>query len=230
MLATAALAANGGEIRTDQGVLSARRVINCAGLYADKIASWFGFGRRYTIIPFKGLYLKYKKNKTDIVTNIYRVPNLNNPFLGVHFTKAFDGTIKIGPTAIPALWRENYRGLSRMNLMELIPIVVQEARLFASNSFGFRDLAFEEVRRYRRSYFIKQARLLVRQIDEDGFGEYSSPGIRAQLLDRQTSKLVMDFVVEGDKRSVHILNAVSPGFTCAFSFADYVIDKHVLPL
>ena len=116
-------------IMTDQGAILAEKIINCAGLYADKIAKEFGFGNRYTIIPFKGLYLKYTKNSSDVRMNIYPVPNLKNPFLGVHFTKTVDGSIKIGPTAIPALWRENYTMSTNFKWGELTDIFTQETRV-----------------------------------------------------------------------------------------------------
>src|SRR5699024_4188909 len=77
----------GNEILTNCGTFSCKYLINAAGLYADKIAKDYQFGELYTIIPFKGTYLKYEKNHTDIATNIYPVPHLANPFLGVHFTK-----------------------------------------------------------------------------------------------------------------------------------------------
>ncbi|MDF2725150.1 MAG: fad dependent oxidoreductase, partial [Paenibacillus sp.] len=93
---------NGKAIETSKATYECDYFINAAGLYADKIAQDYGFGTTYTIIPFKGIYLKYAKNKTDVQTNIYPVPDLKNPFLGVHFTKTVDGSIKIGPTAIPA--------------------------------------------------------------------------------------------------------------------------------
>ncbi|MFA5087771.1 MAG: L-2-hydroxyglutarate oxidase [Candidatus Omnitrophota bacterium] len=215
-------------IQTTRGEFSAEKIINCSGLYADKIAQDFGFGRKYTMIPFKGLYLKYTKNKTDIRINIYPVPNLLNPFLGVHFTKTVDGSIKIGPTAIPAFWRENYAGLENFHLPELLTILCFEAKLFLCNSFGFRDLAFEEMRKYYKRYFINLAKNLVQDIDPKGFTAYTRPGIRAQLLDKETSFLVQDFVIEGDAQSIHVLNAVSPALTCSFPFADFVVKKHVL--
>lgn len=215
-------------IRTSQGDFTGKKVINCAGLYADKIAKDFGFAAAYTIIPFKGIYLKYTKNKTDVGTNIYPVPNLKNPFLGVHFTKTATGEIKIGPTAIPAFWRENYRSLSRFSVSEFVEICLQEAGLFAQNNFGFRDLALEETRKYNKGYMVSLAAHMVRHIDPAGFTEYTLPGIRAQLLDVKRRQLVQDFVVEGNRHSVHVLNAVSPAFTCAFSFAPYVIDKYIL--
>lgn len=213
-------------VRTTAGEFIAGKIINCAGLYADKIAKDFGFGKKYTIIPFKGIYWKYTKNKTDVRTNIYPVPNLKNPFLGVHFTKTAAGEIKIGPTAIPAFWRENYERLANFSLDEFIEICLQEARLFAVNNFGFRDLALEEMKKYNKRYMVDLARHMVRYIDPEGFTEHTLPGIRAQLLDAQTRQLVQDFVVEGDRHSIHVLNAVSPAFTCAFPFALYLIEKY----
>lgn len=216
-----------GVVFTKKGEIEARRVINAAGLYADKVARDFGFGNKYTIVPFKGIYLKYTKDKTAVGTNIYPVPNLKNPFLGVHFTKTVDGTIKIGPTAIPAFWRENYSGLSRFSLTEAFEILGQEARLFAQNSFNFRSLAFEEMSKYLKSHFINLAGELVQSIDPSGFTEYSRPGIRAQLLNKETRELVQDFVIEAGRDSVHVLNAVSPGFTCSLPFAEYVVEKFI---
>lgn len=215
-------------VKTNLGEFRAPKVINCAGLYADKVAGDYGFGKKYTMIPFKGLYLKYKKNKTDIRMNIYPVPNLKNPFLGVHYTKTVDGTIKIGPTAIPAFWRENYTFTNRFKINELAEVLAWEARLFTTNAFGFRDLAFEEIHKYDRNYFIGLAVKMVPTIDPKGFGEFTPPGIRAQLLDKTTSFLAQDFVIEADKHSVHILNAISPAFTCAFPFAAFVCEEYIL--
>ena len=217
----------GNVLRAGQDELEGRKIINCAGLYADKVAHDFGFGKKYTMIPFKGLYLKYAKNKTDVRMNIYPVPNLKNPFLGVHYTKTVDGTIKIGPTAIPAFWRENYTFSEHFSMGEFAEIAYQETKLFATNAFGFRDLAFEEIHKYNRDYFINLATKMV-PVDPKGFGEFTRPGIRAQLLDKTRLELVQDFVVEADQNSVHVLNAVSPAFTCAFPFAEFVCREYVL--
>ena len=216
-----------GEVITNKGVFIARKFINCAGLYADKIAKDFGFGKAYTIIPFKGLYLKYTKNTTDIKTNVYPVPNLKYPFLGVHFTKTVNDEIKIGPTAIPAFWRENYRGLDNFNVKEFASIVWEESKLFFQNTSNFRDLAVEEIKKYQKSYFINLAQKMVYDIDPKGFTEFTQPGIRAQLLHKSRKVLVQDFLIEGDSRSVHILNAVSPAFTCAFPFARYIVKNYI---
>ncbi|PAV31533.1 FAD-dependent oxidoreductase [Virgibacillus profundi] len=213
------------EILTNNGIFTCNYFINAAGLYADKVARDFDFGDKYTIIPFKGIYLKYAKNKSDVTTNIYPVPNLKNPFLGVHFTKTVDESIKIGPTAIPAFWRENYSGLKNFKLNEFFSILLYEAKLFMKNSFNFRSLAFEEMKKYKKSNFIKLSLAMVKNIDKNGFGQFMKPGIRAQLLNKETLELVQDFVDEGDNHSFHILNAVSPGFTCAFPFSRYVVDK-----
>ena len=218
---------NKTSIETTCGDFTAKTLINAAGLYADKIAQDYGLGFRYTMIPFKGLYLKYTKNKTDVKINIYPVPDLRNPFLGVHFTKAVDGSIKIGPTAIPAFWRENYSLRENFKAGELFEILTYETLLFFKNSFNFRDLAFEEMRKYNRKYFINLACAMVKHIDPDGFTCHTAPGIRAQLLDKKSLSLVQDFVVEAGDSTVHILNAVSPAFTCAFPFSDYIVSNYL---
>ena len=209
-------------------VIEAGVTINAAGLYADTIARDYGFSRDYTIIPFKGIYLKYTGDDKPVRTNIYPVPNLKNPFLGVHYTVTVDGSIKIGPTAIPAFWRENYRGLDNFRFDELREIIGWESRLFMGDNFGFRSLAMTELRKYNRQYFTGLADKMVKQIDLAGFSQWSRPGIRAQLLNKRTRELVQDFVVEGNRQSVHILNAVSPAFTCSFPFAAWVVDQYIL--
>lgn len=202
-------------------------IVNCAGLYADSIARDFGFCQDYTILPFKGIYLKYHGDSPPLRTNIYPVPNLKNPFLGVHFTITAGGGVKIGPTAIPAFWRENYEGISKFRGQEMLDILRWQAVLFARNAFGFRKLAFEEMMKYRKRHLIGLARKLVKRLDAASFSEWSTPGIRAQLLHRKTLSLVQDFVVEGDAGSVHVLNAVSPAFTCSLPFAEWVVEKWV---
>ena len=215
-------------VTTKGRVIETGLLINAAGLYADRIARDFGFSHNYTIIPFKGIYLKYSGPDRPVRTNIYPVPNLKNPFLGVHYTVTVDGTVKIGPTAIPAFWRENYQGLENFSLGELLEICGWEARLFAADSFGFRALALGELKKYDRAYFTGLATKMVKQIDPAGFNQWSRPGIRAQLLNTRTCELVMDFTVEGDSRSLHILNAVSPAFTCSLPFAAWVVDQHIV--
>ncbi|MBN2213611.1 MAG: L-2-hydroxyglutarate oxidase [Bacteroidales bacterium] len=215
-------------IKTTSGHnIQAGRIVNTAGLYADKIALDYGFSKKYTIIPFKGIYLKYTLPEVPIRTNIYPVPDLNNPFLGVHYTITVEGTMKIGPTAIPAFWRENYKSFSHFKIKELFSIMGWESRLFLTNAFGFRNLAFTEIKKYNKKYFISQATSLVKQINQKGFTDWTRPGIRAQLLHKNTLELLDDFVIEGDDNSTHILNAVSPAFTCGFTFAELVVNKYI---
>ena len=217
------------KIITSKGIEhDAGKLINTAGLYADRIAREFGFSKDYEIIPFKGLYLKYSKSDMPVKTNIYPVPNLKNPFLGVHFTITSDNHIKIGPTSMPAFWRENYKGFDNFSLSEFLNIISWEAQLFLTNAFGFRDLAIEEVKKYQRKYFIGLAKKMVYNIDEKGFKEWTTPGIRAQLLNINTKELVQDFVVEGDKESIHVLNAVSPAFTSSFPFSRWVVENFIV--
>ncbi|WP_373034663.1 L-2-hydroxyglutarate oxidase [Sulfurimonas sp.] len=198
-------------------------LINAAGAYADKIAQKFGLAQNYTMLPFKGIYLKYMDDKTSIQTNIYPVPNLEKPFLGVHYTITVDGSIKIGPTAIPAFWRENYKGFNNFNLNEMVEILYYESKLFLLNSFNFRSLAISEMKNYIKAIFIKKAKNMVYEIG-DNFKSLPA-GIRSQLLNTQTNELVQDFVVEHTKNSTHILNAVSPAFTCSFAFAKYIVEE-----
>lgn len=198
-------------------------LINCAGAYSDKIAKSFGLAKEYTMLPFKGIYLKYTPNKTDIKTNIYPVPNMKNPFLGVHYTVTSDNSIKIGPTAIPAFWRENYRRFDNFNFIELLEILYYESKLFIKNSFGFRNLAMEEIKNYNKKIFIQKAKKMVKNIHES-FDPIPA-GIRSQLLNTETNELVQDFIIKHTKNTTHILNAVSPAFTCSFAFAEYVVDE-----
>jgi L-2-hydroxyglutarate oxidase LhgO len=99
---TAYLGKDEPRVRTNHDSFDAGYVVNAAGLYADKIALAYGFSQKYRILPFKDLYLYSNEPPSSIRTNIYPVPDLRNPFLGVHFTITADGKAKIGPTAIPA--------------------------------------------------------------------------------------------------------------------------------
>ncbi|MDD2804410.1 MAG: L-2-hydroxyglutarate oxidase [Elusimicrobiales bacterium] len=218
----------GNTVITSKGrVIEAGRIINAAGLYADKIARDFGYSKNYTIIPFKGIYLKYSGGAMPVKTNVYPVPNLKNPFLGVHYTVTADNHVKIGPTAIPAFWRENYEGLQNFRAGELAEVLSREAQLFLLDAFGFRGLAFEEMRKYYKPFFVGLGRRLVKDMDAAGFTDWTRPGIRAQLLNKETLELVQDFVIEGDKQSTHILNAVSPAFTGSFPFTKWIIDEYL---
>ncbi len=210
---------------TSHGKFSCGYVINAAGLYADSVARQFGFSSRYRILPFKGLYLYSDEPVGALRTNIYPVPDLRNPFLGVHFTLAANGAIKIGPTAIPAFWRENYRGLDNFHIGEAADILFRQMQLLLFSKFDFKRLVWEETRKHSRAHMVALASALASGVDEKMYKRWGKPGIRAQLIDMQEQRLEMDFVLEGDAQSMHILNAVSPAFTCALPFARYVCDR-----
>jgi L-2-hydroxyglutarate oxidase LhgO len=215
---------DGGAVVTSAGRFEAGHVVNAAGLYADQIALDFGFSEKYRILPFKGLYLYSEEPVGAFRTNIYPVPDLRNPFLGVHFTVKADGRIKIGPTAIPAFWREQYRGFDNFKFGEFVEVLFREAGLMFSSNFDFKKLAIEEIQKYSRPHLVSLAARLAQGVRPEDYRQWGEPGIRSQLLNIKERKLEMDFVVEGDAGSTHILNAVSPGWTCAMPFAEYVVD------
>jgi L-2-hydroxyglutarate oxidase LhgO len=227
---TAYLGRVGTSVHTSKGVIAAGYVINAAGLYADRVARDFGFSRDYRILPFKGLYLYSDESAGSMRTNIYPVPDLHNPFLGVHFTVAVDGRIKIGPTAIPALWRENYYGLSNFSIQEMIEITGLELGLLWRNEWGFRRLALNELSKQSRRKMVRLASDLATGVTEKDYIRWGKPGIRAQLYDIKKHRLEMDFRFEGDAYSFHVLNAVSPAFTCALPFTRYLFDEIELRL
>ena len=212
-------------IKTSNGIFEAKYIINAAGLYADKIGRDFNFSKDYRILPFKGLYLYSNEPLGALNTHIYPVPDLTNPFLGVHFTITSDDKIKIGPTAIPAFWREQYQGWSNFNMPELTEIILRQAGLFLSSNFDFKALAFRELKKYSKPLLVSLAAKLAKGVDIKHYRQWGLAGIRAQLLNIRKKELEMDFVLEGDKQSMHILNAISPGLTCALPFADYVCDQ-----
>ncbi len=212
-------------VSTSDGGIAAGYVINAGGLYADRLARAFGFAERYRILPFKGLYLHADPSAPPLRTNIYPVPDLAMPFLGVHFTVKVDGGVTVGPTAVPALWREQYRGLKGFNLREFLQIVRLEGVMFAGNRAKFRSVAMRELPKYYKRYLVRRAEALVDGVWPSQFRRWGPAGIRAQLVDVKRYALVTDFVVEGDDRSFHVLNAVSPAFTCAMPFAEFVLDE-----
>ena len=219
------LGRRGGTLRTTAGDVQAGYVVNSAGLYADKIALDFGFSAHYRVLPFKGVYLYSNEPAGALRTQVYPVPDLRNPFLGVHFTVTADRHVKIGPTAMPAFWREQYEGFNGFNAAEMADIVWRQAGLMLFAGFDFRRLAYEELRKYQRSHLVSLAASLVEGVTPERYPQWGRTGIRAQLLDIRTRKLMMDFVFEKDDRSLHILNAVSPGFTCAIPFSRHIVEQ-----
>ena len=214
-----------GRVVTSSGDFEAGYVINAAGLYADRVARDFGFSEDFRILPFKGIYLYSEEPAGALRTNVYPVPDLRNPFLGVHFTLLVDGRAKIGPTAIPAFWREQYQGLGNFKFREFAEVIFRELGLVFFSGFDFKRLAVEEILKYSRARLVSLASTLLENVKLRDYQHWGKPGIRAQLLNIKTRKLEMDFVIQGDKKSLHVLNAVSPAWTCSIPFAKYVCDK-----
>lgn len=211
---------------TNKGEIRFNTFVNAAGAHSDKVAHAFGVGLNYKAIPFKGIYKKLRPERSYLVKgNIYPVPDIRNPFLGVHFTRSVKGDVYLGPTAIPALGRENYGILSGMDL-EAVDISLREAILFFLNP-KFREVALTEPRKYIFKYFFEDARRLVKELSPEDIIPSEKVGIRPQLVDWDKKELVMDFMVVRDGDSVHILNSISPAFTCSMEFARFVVDNYI---
>lgn len=199
---------------------------NCAGAYADKIAKKFHLGMDYTLIPFKGIYYKLRSDRSHLVrSNIYPVPNINLPFLGVHLTRVINGDVFVGPTAIPAFGRENYNSIKGIKLTESLPIISKLFGLYFANQQNFRKLVHTEMLNYFKSYFVKMASKLVNDLKESDLLSCNKIGIRPQLINNKKKKLEMDYIIEQTPDSLHVLNAISPAFTSAFAFAKMLLDK-----
>ena len=212
-------------IITNFGNYSIGHIINCAGLYADKIAKPFGYCDDYVMLPFKGLYWYGDWEPGRLQRHVYPVPDPRNPFLGVHLTVTINGLAKIGPTAIPIFSRESYSGIGGLSVKELLNIVGIYPKFLSSKHHDVVGLIKSELPKYLQKHLVTQAKSLVPSVDPRDFKERGEPGIRAQLLDFKNKKLEMDFVVRGDETSTHLLNAVSPAWTSALAMANYVCKK-----
>lgn len=210
---------------TTRGRIAFDRFVNAAGAYCDVVARAFRVGLEYQLIPFKGIYRKLRKGSSLRVNgNIYPVPDIRNPFLGVHFTRSVHGEVYLGPTAIPAFGRENYGFFSGADA-EGASILLAEARLFFINP-RFRQVALTEPRKYVPAFFNRDAARMVRSFDPSEFEGAEKVGIRPQLVDRRSGELVMDFVVQPRDGSVHVLNPISPAFTASMDLAKRIQRAH----
>ena len=211
-------------------------LINAGGLYADQIAKQFGFARKYTILPLKGNYWVSREKQPEISSLVYPVPPIKGSFfLGVHLTCTVDGYLKVGPTAVPALWREQYgNDFSNFSAREFLEIAQQHLRnlLSPKREFYLNHLK-DEAKKFEKFYTLNQSRNLTSLYDGLVKPQLNAQfvagksGIRSQLLNTETRELVTDFIIENDTRSMHLLNVISPGWTCAFPMADYVLNKLV---
>lgn len=215
-----------GQLQTSQGTIYYGLLFNCAGAHADTVAKAYGLASDYALVPFKGIYWKLREQSNSLVrANIYPVPDVSLPFLGVHLTRVISGDVYIGPTAIPAFGRENYGMLEGLNLKEAAGIGLQLAGMYLRNENNFRQLAHNEIGKYSKANFLAAARKLVPSLTDEDMVPTPKVGIRPQLINTKTRKLEMDYIIECTDDSVHVLNSISPAFTGSFAFAEMIVGK-----
>ncbi|MCP9775659.1 NAD(P)/FAD-dependent oxidoreductase [Cyanobium sp. WAJ14-Wanaka] len=211
----------------DGSVISYGHLFNCSGLQADRVAHQFGVGRQYSLLPFKGLYWQLKPGcPIQPRANLYPVPDLDVPFLGVHFTPSADQTplVSIGPTATPAWGRENYRGLQAVEPAMAAANVALLARQYLANRGGFRRYVHEQAFLALPPLLLGAAQQLIPAVRPEHLEISQKVGIRSQLFNHSSQRLEDDFLCLPGPASTHVLNAISPAFTASFALADLIID------
>ena len=194
-------------------------VINCAGLYSDKIAQLAGENSSISIIPFRGEYYVLKPESRHLVNSlIYPVPDPKFPFLGVHFTRRIDSSVEAGPNAVLATAREGYRrrDFSFQETWELLtnPGFWKIGRNYWKTGMG------EYTRSLFKPLFVKALKNLVPAIQGSDLVPGGS-GVRAQAMDR-TGKLLDDFCIVQSERFIHVMNAPSPAATASFAIGSTI--------
>lgn len=204
---------------TQKSSYTTRLVINCAGLYSDKVARMTVPKLNVKIIPFRGEYFKLRKEKEYLVKNlIYPVPDPNFPFLGVHYTRMAKGGVEAGPNAVLAFQREGYKK-SDINLSELVetltwPGFQKVAAKYWRTGFG------EMYRSFSKSAFTKALQKLIPEIQASDLVE-GGAGVRAQACDRDGG-LVDDFLILEEKQVINVCNAPSPAATSSLAIGETV--------
>lgn len=216
--------AAGHRIETNAGEFEAGYLVNCAGLYADRIAHHLGVGRSYQVVPFRGEYYEIVPDRSHLCRSmIYPTPDPELPFLGVHFTRRSDGKVIVGPNAVLAFGREAYRN-TQVNLSELAETIGFPGfwRLMADTKMI--KVAWDELNKsYRKRRFVAAAQSLVPAVERSDFRR-SYAGIRAQLVSVE-GDLVKEPRFEAGPDSLHVLNAVSPGLTSSLPFGDHLATR-----
>lgn len=207
---------------TNKGSYDTSLVINCAGLYSDKVAQFTEKDKvKVRIIPFRGEYYEIKPEKQYLVKHlIYPVPDPNFPFLGVHFTRMVDGGVEAGPNAVLAFRREGYKKLS-VDFSELGETLAWP---------GFRKVAAkywktglgEYYRSFSKSAFTKALQALIPEIQKDDLVP-GGAGVRAQACDYDGG-LLDDFAIIENKQAINVLNAPSPAATSSLSIGKTVAE------
>jgi (S)-2-hydroxyglutarate dehydrogenase len=214
----------GGQVvvQTTRGDYQAGFVINCAGLYSDRISRMAGAETNANIIPFRGEYYEIAPSRRSLVRGlIYPVPDPNLPFLGVHFTRRVDGSVEAGPNAVLALRREGYRKTD-FNVSELAETIAFPGFRRMAKKF-WKVGAGEYYRSLHKPAFVRALQRLVPEIEARDL-ERGGAGVRAQAVDTN-GKLLDDFCFATSERAVHVVNVPSPAAT-----ASLVIGQEILAM
>ena len=205
--------------------MSYDHLINCTGLQADKVAHQFGVGKKYTMLPFKGSYWQLKKDAPfKFNTNLYPVPDLEVPFLGVHATPSVDGVTYLGPTATLAMGRENYTGLQGVEPLTTLGFLRHMATQVVIDK-KMRNYVYNQAFDWTPANFLNSVQAIAPEIKMEHIEKSLKVGIRPQLYDKNNRNLVQDFVMLDGYGSTHVVNAISPAFTASFELADYILDN-----
>lgn len=208
-------------IETPETEHRARMLVNCAGLYADKVAKLTGQKLDVQILPFRGEYYVLSKEKQYLVNHlIYPVPNPAFPFLGVHYTRMIDGGIEAGPNAVLAFRREGYNRWD-FHAGELAEILL--FRGFQKLAAKYWKLELGELHRsFSKTAFVKALQHLVPTVGFDDL-ERGGAGVRAQAVD-SNGNTVDDFLILENQRFVNVINAPSPAATASLAVGETIAD------
>ncbi len=208
-------------ISTNLGELKTKFLVNCGGLYSDRIAKICSIDPGIMIVPFRGEYYKLTKDKEHLIKNlIYPVPDPSFPFLGVHFTRMINGGVEAGPNAVLAFKREGYShsDISLRDVTEMIAFRGFWRMISQHYKMGFGEFH----RSVSKSAFVKALKKLVPDIDLNSI-EKGGAGVRAQALET-SGKLVDDFRLVEAEKMIHVLNAPSPAATASISIGKYIAE------
>ncbi len=211
-------------LETARGSLRARQVINCAGLYADRIAEMMGEQVNVRIIPFRGEYYTLRPESRHLVKGlIYPVPDPRFPFLGVHYTRSIHGYVEAGPNAVLAFAREGYRK-GNVDLAESMGALTYPG-FWKMTARHWRTGLSEMHRSYSKPVFVRDLQKLVPEIRDEDLAP-GGAGVRAQAVARDGA-LLDDFSILRGQRAIHVLNAPSPGATSSLAIGEYIANLAV---
>jgi len=213
------------KLSIDSEVLTAKHFVNASGSQSDRIAHKFNLGRDYSMIPFMGVYRAVPADQLPLRSLVYPVPHPLNPFLGVHFTLTSDNQVKIGPTAIPILGREQYGITKGWALQDTQSTLTGLISMFRHGAHDLPALIRSEWPKVLERTLVSESSQLVPLVTEIRGWHRKPPGIRSQLIHMPSGKLEQDFIIDEDLKSTHILNAVSPGWTSALPLGKYVSER-----